>query len=333
LTQRLLARTRKQLGLALRVLVTAAALAYVVHRVPLGQVKVAIAAASVPLILLGCGAQLVVRAVNALRVRIIAKAQGAPLSYRAILTTMFTTAFYGLMLPGSVGGGAATLVKYLGHGATPAAALASMIVNRLLDTGATLTLGLAFWGFAHYDPATGGAKDLAVLLLVVGPLLFLAFHLLLFGRPRVLRRIRTASQRFGLEHRGPVAKGIARVIDQCATAGNLSAADAISVCALSLLKVVLAVAVAYAFAAACGLELSFANVGWMNAIVTLLVLLPISFAGLGVREGTLVLLGARYGVAAPLALSWSLLQFAGLLFVAAIGACIEAWSFLRGRRR
>ena len=319
------------LGHALRVLVTLAALAYVVHRVPLAQVKSAIAAASVPLILLGCGAQLLVRAVNALRIRIIASAQGAPLSYRAILGTTFTTAFYGLMLPGNIGAGAATLMKYLGHGATPAAALASMIVNRLLDAGATVTLGLAFWGFANYDQGTRGAKYLAVLLLVVGPLMFLGSHLLLFGRPRVLRRIRSASQRSGLEHRGLAARGIARVIDQCATAGNLSTEDAVSVGVLSLLKVVLAVAVAYTFAAACGMQLSFATIGWMQAIVAVLVLLPISFAGLGIREGTLVLLSARYGVAAPLALAWSLLLFAGLLFVAAIGACIEAWSFLRRR--
>jgi len=312
-------------------LVTLAALTYVVHGVPLGQVKSAIAAASVPHFLLGCGAQLLLRAVNALRIRIIASAQGAPLSYRAILATMFTTAFYGLMLPGGVGAGAATFMKYLGHGATPAAALASMIVNRLLDVAATVTLGLAFWGLANYAPATGGAKDFAVLLLVVGPLMFLGTHLLLFGRLRVLRRIRTVSQRFGLEHRGLVARGIGRVIDQCATAGNLSTADAVSVGTLSLLKVVLAVATAYTFAAACGLQLSFATIGWMHAIVAVLVLLPISFAGLGVREGTLVLLSARYGVAAPLALAWSLLLFVGLLFVAAIGACIEAWNFLRRR--
>ena len=155
---------QRRWGLLLRILVTLAALSYVAHRVPLGQVKAAIAAASVPLILLGFGAQLAVRAVNSLRVRIIARAQGAPLSYRAILTTMFTTAFYGLMLPGSVGAGAATLVKYLGHGVTPAAALASMIVNRLLDTCATATLGLVFWGFAHYGQASGtqGPCHLAV---------------------------------------------------------------------------------------------------------------------------------------------------------------------------
>jgi uncharacterized protein (TIRG00374 family) len=313
--------------------VTVGVLAYILHLVPLGQLKAAIAAASVPLILLGFGVQIAVRVVNALRIRIIAKAQGAPLSFQAILTTMFTTSFYGLMLPGSVGAGAATLVKYLGHGATPAAALASMIVNRLIDTGTIVTLGLAFWGLAHYDPASGNAQGLAVLPLVGGLLLFLAFHLLLFGRSRVLRGIQDGIQRLGLEHRGPVGKGIARVVDQCSAAANLSTADAIAVGALSVFKDVLAVTVAFTFAASCGVQFSFATIGWMHAVVAMLVLLPISFSGLGVREGMLVLLSARYGVAAAVAMSWSLLLFAGTLFVAAIGACIEAWGFLRGRGR
>lgn len=208
-----------------------------------------------------------------------------------------------------------------------------MIVNRLLETGTIVTLGLAFCGLAHYDPSSDVAQGLSALLLVTGLLLFLAFHLLLFGRPRVLRSTQAGIQRFGLEHRGPVGKGIARVVDQCATAGNLSTADAIVVGALSVLKDLLAVSVAFAFAAACGVQLSFATIGWMHAVVAVLVLLPISFSGLGIREGTLVLLGVRYGVAAPVALSWSLLLFAGTLFVAAVGACIEAWVFLRGRRR
>lgn len=103
-------RNWRRLGFALRILVTVEVLAYIVHRVPLGPVKAAIAAARVPLILLGFAVQIAVRVVNAMRIRIIARAQGAPLSFQAILATLFTTSFYGLMLPGSVGAGAATLV-------------------------------------------------------------------------------------------------------------------------------------------------------------------------------------------------------------------------------
>jgi uncharacterized protein (TIRG00374 family) len=309
------------------------ALWYIAHKVPLGLVKTAIVAASVPFILLGCATQVAVRAVLALRVRIIAAAQGAPLSYEAILATLFTTALYGLMLPGSVGAGAATLVKYVAQGATPAAALASMIVNRLLDSTTNVAMGLAFWGLARREFAVGGTHWPTSVLLVAGLLLFLGVHLLLFGRPRALRRIQAWVRHFGLEHRGRTGRGVVRLIDQCATAGDLSTGEAIAVGALSIVKGLLAVLVAYAFAAACGIRLSFATIGWMQAVVAILVLLPISLSGLGVREGTLVFLSARYGVPAPVALSWSLLVFAGTLLIAAIGACIEVLGFLHRRGR
>jgi uncharacterized protein (TIRG00374 family) len=323
----------KPWGIALRVVVTMAALWYVLHRVPFGPVRDAIAGASVPLILLGCGVQIVVRAVQAMRIRIIAAAQGAPLSYRGILATLFTTALYGLMLPGSVGAGAATLVKYLSQGATLAAALASMIVNRLLDATTNAAMGLIFWVLARRDLSAGGLEAADAVMLIGGLLVFLGVHLLLFGRPRALRRLQAWIRRFNPDQRGRAWKGVARVVDQCSMAANLSAGKACTVGLLSIGKALLTVLVAYAFAAACGVELSLATIGWMQAVVAMLVLLPISFSGLGVREGTLVFLSARYGVPAPIALSWSLLMFAGTLFVAAIGGAIELRTVARGQHR
>ncbi len=124
--------------------------------------------------------------------------------------------------------------------------------------------------------------------------------------------------------RGAIGRVLANVIEQCAAAGNLTARDAVAVGALSIAKDLLGILVAYCFARACNIDLAFATIAWMQAIVSLLVLLPISLSGLGVREGALVLMTARHGVAAPLALTWSLLIFAGALFVAAIGGFIEA---------
>ena len=297
---------------------------YVVRRVPLGQVGAALAAQARSSCLAGLATQLSVRAVNALRIRIIARSQGAPLSYQAILTALFTTAFYGLMLPGSLGAGAATLVKYVGLGATFAAALASMIVNRLLDTATIVALGLTFWGLDYRDAADAGQRHLAMAFLVLGPVLLGAFHLILFGRPRALRFVARALKRLELARRGAIGRAFENVVEQCAAAGNLPARDAVAVGALSIVKDLLAILVAYCFARATNVDLAFATVAWMQAIVSLLVLLPISLSGLGVREGALVLMTARHGVAAPLALTWSLLIFAGSLWVATIGGLIEA---------
>ena len=274
--------------------------------------------------LAGFAAQLAVRAVNALPIRIIARSQGAPLSYRAILAALYTTAFYGLMLPGSVGAGAATLVKYVGQGATFAAALASMIVNRLLDTTTIVTLGLTFWGLDHRDAVDTGEQHVAMALLVLGPILLATFHLIVFGRTRGLQRVARTLQRLQFTRRGAIGRTVVNVIEQCAAASNLSPGDAAVVGALSITKNLLSILVAYFFARACNIDLAFVTIGWMQAIVSLLILLPISFSGLGVREGALVLMTARYGVAAPLALTWSLLIFAGTLSVAAIGGLIES---------
>ena len=290
----------------------------------------ALANASAALLLAGFITQLAVRAVNALRIRIIARSQGAPLSYRAILAALFTTAFYGLMLPGSVGAGAATLVKYVGQGATFAAALASMIVNRLLDTATIVTLGLAFWGLDHRDAADAGERHVAVALLVLGPVLLATFHLILFGRTRALQRIAGALQRLEFARRSSIGRAIVRVTEQCAAAGNLAARDAAAVSVLSIMKDLLEILVAYCFARACNIDLAFVTIAWMQAIVSLLTLLPITLSGLGVREGALVLMTARHGVAAPLALTWSLLIFAGIVVVAAIGGLIEARVLWRG---
>ena len=237
---------------------------------------------------------------------------------------LFTTAFYGLMLPGSVGAGAATLVKYVGQGATFAAALASMIVNRLLDSATIVTLGLAFWGLDHRDAADAGQRQVAMALLVLGPILLATFHLILFGRTRALQRVARALEGLEIARRSAIGRTVVNVTAQCAAAGNLSPRDAAAVSVLSIIKDLFEVLVAYCFARACNIDLAFITIAWMQAIVSLLILLPITLSGLGVREGALVLMTARHGVTAPLALTWSLLIFAGTVVVAAIGGLIEA---------
>ncbi len=322
-------RTRRWPGVVARVAVTIAILWYLLTIVPVAAIRDAVAAATPLWIIVGLTAQILLRMLNAARIRVIARAQGAPLSYRAILTALFTTGFYALLLPGSVGGGAATFAKYVGHGVTPAAALASMIVNRLIETITVIAVGLFWWGFDHRAAGeAAGAWALPAILLVTAPLLLIGFHLLLFGRARALHRIANATRRPRLEsHR--VYRSFVNVVERCAEAGNLSRGAAIAVGVQSVLQDLLASFIAYCFARAVGIELTFVTIAWMRAAVALLLLLPISFSGVGVRDSALVVLTKAYGVAASVAVAWSFLQFCGLLFIAAIGASIEARNFLR----
>jgi uncharacterized protein (TIRG00374 family) len=268
--------------------------------------------------------QIVIRIVNAIRIRIIARAQAVPLSAGAILSVLFTSAFYGLLLPGSIGGGAATLVKYVGRGATLAAALASMVVNRLLETLTVVSLGAFFWGLEHRDGPDVLTARIAIILLVSAPLLLIGGHLLLFGRVRLLERIAQLARPYYQKRERILQRGFGAVLEQCAQAGNLTPPAAVGVFSLSVTKELLSALSAWCFAQGVGVDLRFISVAWMQDVVALLILLPITVSGLGVREGALVLVTRPYGIEPAQALSWGVVQFGGLLAMALIGALIEA---------
>lgn len=301
-------------GLVLRALITLGVLWYLLRRIPLDDVRRALGSASATLLLAGLAVQVLMRIVNAWRIRLIARAQGAPLSYGAIVSVLFSTAFYGLMLPGSIGAGAATLVKYVKRGATLEAAVVSIVVNRAFDVPTTIAAGLFFWGLDHGQGA----------LACLSPLVLLLFYAAIFGRIRLLQRVSRALQRPTLVEGGPLRRRLGKVLEQVHAVGDLPVADAVAVVVVSIVKELLGVLALWFFARACGIDLSFVTIAWMEAATAILVLLPISLSGLGVREGALVLMSARFGVPAPLALTWSLLIFAGIVCIAAIGGLLEA---------
>ena len=88
----------------------------------------------------------------------------------------------------------------------------------------------------------------------------------------------------------------------------------------------------YLIACSVGAEISFAAMAWLRTVVVLVLLLPTSVSGLGVREGVLVLLLEPYNVAGTLALAISLLIFGKSLFVASIGGLIEFSAWLKKLR-
>jgi glycosyltransferase 2 family protein len=310
--------------LGLKCLLTGAVAWYLLSKVPLAAVGHVLKGTAPAWMGAAIALQIVIRIVNAIRIRIIARAQGVPLSAGAILSVLFTSAFYGLLLPGSIGGGAATLVKYVGRGATLAAALASMVVNRLLETLTVVSLGAFFWGLEHRDGPDVLTARIAIILLVSAPLLLIGGHLLLFGRVRLLERIAQLARPYYLKRERILQRGFGAVLEQCAQAGNLTPPAAVGVFSLSVTKELLSALSAWCFAQGVGVDLRFISVAWMQDVVALLILLPITVSGLGVREGALVLVTRPYGIEPAQALSWGVVQFGGLLAMALIGALIEA---------
>jgi uncharacterized membrane protein YbhN (UPF0104 family) len=78
---------------------------------------------------------------------------------------------------------------------------------------------------------------------------------------------------------------------------------------------------------ACALDLGvgFAAIGWVRSVMLAATLVPVTLAGLGVREGAAILMLSLYGIAPDAALAFSLLVFTfNHLGVGIVGGVFEA---------
>lgn len=74
---------------------------------------------------------------------------------------------------------------------------------------------------------------------------------------------------------------------------------------------------------AAGLPLGFLDVTWMGSLVLLLQVIPISFAGLGVREGAYAYLFTLFGLSPEKGVLIGIFLFTQMLILAAIGGLLE----------
>lgn len=79
----------------------------------------------------------------------------------------------------------------------------------------------------------------------------------------------------------------------------------------------------YVLALCLGIKLSLIQSAWLFSIVSVFSLLPISFSGLGVREGTVIVLFSQIGIESSIALSFSMLVFTIGVIIGLIGGVFE----------
>lgn len=314
---------RSILRSVLRIAVAAALLGLLLSFVPVGAVVDALAGLSVGWLAVGLLLQFALRAVAAVRMKVIADSQGIRLGYAALWRILLATEFYSTLLPGPVAGGGATWVKYVQHGATHGAAAATIVLNRAVAFVVMIAMGLAAWAVDEW-PVHGWIAAAAIgAALAAAPVLLDAKRgaPALAGagaapssdtaavpsvRSRVMRMAHGLLRRLLLFHAIPRGGKLVVLIG-------------------SIAYEAVAATILWCFARAVGIELSLVTVMWMRAALQVMeVLLPIAPAGLGLREAGLVGLGALVGVPAAAALAWSLTISFGTLVVAAAGGLIEA---------
>lgn len=313
------------LRFVVRIAIAAALLGLLFSFVPVRTVADALVHLSVGWLAVGLLLQFALRAVAAVRMKVIADSQGVGLSYAALWRIHLATQFYATLLPGPVAGGGATWVKYVQHGATHGAAAAMIVLNRGIAFVAMIAMGLAAWVVAEW-PAQGWIAAAAIgAALAAAPVLLDAKR----GAPApagagAAPDSDAAAAPSARSRAVRMARGLLRRLLLLRT---IPRGGKFVVLISSVVYEAIGAAVLWCFARAVGIELSVVTVLWMRAALqVVLLLLPIAPAGLGLREAGLVGLGALVDVPAAAALAWSLTIFFGTLVVAAAGGLVEARS-------
>lgn len=305
------------LKIAIKLVLTAAILVFIFQRIPLENVVEVILASNPLFFALAVLMRLLQRILMGVRTRLLARHQAMNLSTGNLVSAGLIATFYGLFLPGSLAGGAVRWYKLNKIVSMPSEVLVLIAYDRMIDTVFMVALGLFFF---LMDDAFWGNKNLGVDL-GIAFLVLLGVYLLAFSG-RVTRFFITAFLSLGFLP-AIVKQKFKKLADVVTRFGELSFSSHIQLFLLSVFIYVVGVVAFVFLARGLFLDLAFDTLAWITSVVTAIVMLPITFSGLGVREAGLVVMLEPYGIEAASALAFSLLIFSSTVFLAAAGGIVE----------
>jgi uncharacterized protein (TIRG00374 family) len=322
-----MAGVRKTLTRILTVAGAIGLLLLIFRVVPFAEVMRSIRSAEPAKLATGFALLFLGRLLAAWRMKLLTDEQGLRLRLTEIFEIGTTSTFYGLILPGTLSGGLVRWYKLARQG-NAVGALASLTWDRLADTAAVGVLGIFGWLLSRPTGAHG----------LIGPSLLgvsaglAALYVAGFSRTVgsvVLRPIDAVTRR--LREGGWIRGKLEAVTVAARSYHGLGAVFPTRVALLSLAVQLTGSVGFFIWAQALGSPVGLAEVTWARACYTLVLLLPITFAGLGAREGVLILLLRPYGVTGADAVALSFIQLGGTLILAILGGIFEFRSFLRRR--
>jgi hypothetical protein len=305
-----------------RIGIAAAVLALLFTRVPVDGVLGILAEADVLPASAAFLIALLIQWIVALRLRIPANLQRMGLTTAETFELNLASRFYALFIPGGNLTAIAIRVMRLARLRRHyAGAMMAVAFDRVVATITLCATGIGFWIVARPPQST------VWLLLMIGTLLGLTLPV---AALHTLRIPEAAAGPGGLVR--VLGRRLAPLQLAVAQAREMSARQFLAVVALSLAAHLLGVVGFFLLAAAVSLELGLASIGWIQALLMLAGLVPVSVSGLGIREGVALLALPALGIGAELAVAFSLLVFSvTVLGVGLFGGVLEAWRYFAPR--
>jgi uncharacterized membrane protein YbhN (UPF0104 family) len=261
--------------------------------------------------LLGIFASLITRVLAAERNLAIGRAAGLPLTRAETVEALFLSNFWSLALPVATAGSVATVYRYGACGARVTDSIGVLSLSRVIELVAFCALAL--YGLVLSNAAVAGASPLAGYSLLGA---MAAAILALFAFRHWYSPQHTHDRR-----RGRVATAVREMLGAMRRVPVSKLTLAMS---LALLQGLVAASSGLLFAKSLGFSLTMADALWINdGVAYLAVVLPLTAAGLGVREVALLAALAPMGVPRELAIALGMLMFAATVVTAMIGGAMQ----------
>ena len=237
---------------------------------------------------------------SAMRLHQLALLQDIPLQFVRVLLIGLSAVFYGLIVPAGTVAAFAVRFIQLSREARVESVAAALITDRVIATIFLIAIGMIAISFDRADPllavAIAAAAVVAVGTIVFGRQLILRIWQWLKSRSSRILPIRL------YDYAGRVSKVFVKY----------SAADGRQIAiigASTLLAHLCGCLVYYAIAKSLSLNLTLLTVCWIRSGMILSTMIPVSVAGVGLREVAAIVLLATLGISEAQAVGFSILVF------------------------
>ncbi|MEP2988391.1 MAG: lysylphosphatidylglycerol synthase transmembrane domain-containing protein [Parasphingorhabdus sp.] len=315
--------TRDKLVFAAKIAVSAGLLFFCFYLIDFQQPFAAISALDPALLLVAfiCGT-LGTIILPAVITRYALEISKIPLNLRQLIVLNFAIRFYVIIMPRIV----SIWLRWrrYGGGSLSGKAFALLVFERVVQIA---TMCLFAFGALLIERQKIGEEADALLLLTLAMSVFALLLLAPFLSHWAAEKLdwllpkmkRVLPQFIGLK--------LKKLVEVVTAFRDLNKSIILRIAVISAGAFLLFVTSSYIVASALGIAISFVALIWIRSLVFILTLIPISVAGIGLRELGFAGLLALYGIDMQAAIAFSLANFGLQLGMAAIGALFEARGF------
>ncbi len=311
---------KKKFALLIKIILTVGILVYIFFKVPFSKILLSISSANIILILAVIALNIPIVLLSSLQTKYLTAVQKISISFGEILKIYITTSFYSSFLPGSLTGGAVKWYKFTKFTSKSSAA-AVVVFNRYLEIFMTILIGLLF---SLPIVISSSYKYLIILWFIVFAFLISSYFLLL--NVTFLKKIQETVD--SVKILSGLRSKIINLIEAMVKFHDLTIKDHLEILGIMFSYHFLSIIGLYLIAESVNVSLSIFTFGWIRAAVVIMSMIPISYSGLGVREGIMIYLLSLFKVLPQTAFVISLLWFAKNLTIALAGGIVELKDFL-----